>query len=142
MAEIDITIECSFKFKKSAGFAKEIIAIYAEEQTRRESFIEIGKKLSKSKYDVEDLFIDGCNEFDVTGPFEIDDKKFRFGVWGGSGADDFFQDLSIILTELKVREIYAIYYHDDGFQWIDALEKGQLKTIYNSDSGLDYDKRY
>jgi hypothetical protein len=139
MAEIDITIECCFKFKKSAGFAKEFISIYSGEKISRESFAEIEKKLSKSKYDVEDLFIDGCDDFDVTGPSEIDDKKFRFGIWGGSGADDFFQDLSIILTDLKVQEIYALYYHDDGFQWVDAFEEGQLKTIYNSDSGLDYD---
>ena len=139
MAEIDITIECCFKFKKSAGFAKEVISIYSGEKISRESFEEIKKKLLKSKYDVEDLFIKGCNEFDVTGPFEINDKKFRFGIWGGSEADGFFEDLAIILTDLKVQEIFAIYYHDDGFQWIDALDEGQLKTIYNSDTGLDYD---
>ena len=40
---------------------------------------------------------------------------------------------------LKAKEIYAIYFHDDGFEWFDALEKGRLKTIYASGENGKFD---
>jgi len=142
LAEIDIVVECGFKSKKSVNFAKYVIKEYSSDETTPESFKEIEKKLVKNNYFVEELYIDGCSEFEVTGPFEIGDKIIGMNIWGGHGADDFFHDLAGILIELDAQHIYAIYFHDDGFRWFDALVDGQLKTIYSSDSGGDFDSLF
>ncbi len=45
MAEIDIVVECGFKFKKDANFAKDIIKEYSGKETAPENFKVIELKL-------------------------------------------------------------------------------------------------
>ena len=85
------------------------------------------------------MFIENSDAYEVNAPEEFDGKEIGFSIWGPGDADSFFQDLVEILIALKAKEIYAVCFHDDGFEWFDALEKGRLKTIYVSGENGKFD---